>query len=231
MRRINLAAGTAVLLCLSLALLAAPALAHETAAAGELALELGWGTEPAYVGQLNTVQLVVTHKADGDPINDPGARLTATVTYGDQSQDFELAPTYGAGTGAGTGTGTPGEYAALIIPTSPGDYTFHVKGKVEGVKVDLKVTSSPKTFSPVEDAQAVQFPVKVPGTDQVAQRLDKELERVVSAKDVSSQVASEVSTAVSSEVSGAKTLGYVGIAVGAVGVVLAAVALLVRRRA
>ena len=173
------------------------------------------------------MQLVVTHKADGDPINDPGARLTATVTYGDQKQDFELAPTYGAGTGTGTGTGTPGEYAALIIPTSPGDYTFHVKGKVEGVKVDLEVTSSPKTFSPVEDAQAVQFPVKVPGTDQMAQRLDKELERVVSAKDVSGQVASEVS----SEVSSARTLGYVGIAVGAVGVVLAAVALLVRRRA
>jgi hypothetical protein len=165
----------------------------------------------------------VTHKADGDPINDPGARLTATVTYGDQTQDFDLVPTYGAG----TGTGTPGEYAALIIPTSPGDYTFHVKGKVEGVKVNLKVTSSPKTFSPVEDAQAVQFPVKVPGTDQVAQRLDKELERVVSAKDVTSQVASEVS----SEVSSARTLGYVGIVVGAVGVVLAAVALLVRRRA
>jgi hypothetical protein len=219
MRRISLAAGTAVLLCLLLALLAAPALAHETAEAGELALELGWGTEPAYAGQLNTVQLMVTHKADGDPINDPGARLTATVTYGDQTQDFELAPTYGAGTGAGT----PGEYAALIIPTSPGDYTFHVKGKVEGVKVDLKVTSSPKTFSPVEDAQAVQFPVKVPGTEQVAQRLDKEMERTVTAEDVRGQVASEVSSA--------RTLGYVGIAVGAVGVVLAAVALLVRRRA
>jgi hypothetical protein len=227
MRRISPAAGTAVLLCLSLALLAAPAFAHETAAAGELALELGWGTEPAYAGQLNTVQLVVTHKADGDPINDPGARLTATVTYGDQKQDFELTPTYDAG----TGTGTPGEYAALIIPTAPGDYTFHVKGKVEGVKVDLEVTSSPKTFSPVEDAQAVQFPVKVPGTEQVAQRLDKELARVVTAEDVSGQVASEVSAKVSSEVSSAKTLGYVGIAVGAVGVVLAAVALLVRRRA
>jgi hypothetical protein len=223
MRRISLAAGAVVVLCLSFALLAVPALAHETAAAGELALELGWGTEPAYAGQLNTVQLIVTHKADGDPINDPGARLTATVTYGDQRQDFELAPTYGAG----TGVGTPGEYAALIIPTAPGDYTFHVNGKVGGAKVDLEVTSSPKTFSPVEDAQAVQFPVKVPGTEQVAQRLDKELARVATAKDVRTQVASEVS----GELSSARTLGYVGIAVGAVGVVLAAAALLVRRRA
>ena len=141
------------------------------------------------------------------------------MSYGDQRQEFELTPTYDAA----AGTGVPGEYAALIIPTAPGDYTFHVTGKVEGVKVDLEVASSPKTFSPVEDAQAAQFPVKVPGTDQVAQRLDNELARTITAGDVSE--------AVSSEVSSARTLGYAGIAVGAVGVVLAAVALAVRRRA
>ena len=149
-----------VVLAAALFVAAAPAFAHETASAGDLALELGWGTEPAYMGQLNTVQLIVTHAADGDPINDPGARLTAKVTYGDQQQEFALTPTYDAE----AGTGTPGEYAALLIPTAPGDYTFHVTGKVEGVKVDLEVASSPKTFSPVEDASAVQFPVKVPAT-------------------------------------------------------------------
>jgi hypothetical protein len=161
------------------------------------------------------VQLIVTHKADGDPINDPGARLTAAVSYGDQQQDFPLTPTYDPE----AGTGTPGEYAALVIPTAPGDYTFRVTGTVEGVKVALKVKSSPKTFSPVEEASAAQFPAKVPGVEQVAQRLDAELPRMA----VAGEVSDEVSTA--------KTVGYVGIAVGAVGIVLAAVALLVRRRA
>jgi hypothetical protein len=208
-------AAAAALLCLSFALLVGPASAHDVATAGDLALEVGWGTEPAYVGQLNTVQLIVTHKADGDPINDPGATLTAAVSYGDQKQDFELTPTYDAA----AGTGTQGEYAALLIPTAPGDYTFHITGAVEGVKVDVKVASGPKTFSTVQDAAAVQFPVKVPGTDQVAQRMDKELPRLAAADTVDSQVSS------------AKTLGYVGIAVGAVGVVLAAVALFARRRA
>jgi len=159
------------------------------------------------------VQLIVTHAADGDPINDPGARLTAAVSYGDKSQEFPLAPTYDAE----AGTGTPGEYAALVIPTAPGDYTFHITGTVEGVKVDVEVASSPKTFSPVEDASAAQFPVKVPGTEQVAQKLDAELARVATTDDVSAGVSS------------AKTLGYVGIAVGAVGVALAVVALLRRR--
>jgi hypothetical protein len=204
---------TAAILFAALAVLAVPALAHETAKAGDLALEVGWGTEPAYVGQLNSVQLIVTHAADGDPINDPGARLTGAVSYGDKSQEFPLAPTYDAE----AGTGTPGEYAALVIPTAPGDYTFHITGTVEGVKVDVEVASSPKTFSPVEDASAAQFPVKVPGTEQVAQKLDAELARVATTDDVNA------------EVSSAKTLGYVGIAVGAVGVALAVVALLRRR--
>jgi hypothetical protein len=213
MNRSLSAALTAAVLCVALGVVAAPALAHEVATAGDLALEMGWGTEPAYAGQLNSVQLIVTHKADGDPINDAGARLTATVSYGDQQQEFPLTPTYDAE----AGTGTPGEYAALIIPTTPGDYTFHITGRVENVKVDIKATSSPKTFSPVEDASAAQFPVKVPGADQVSQRLDKELPRLATADDLSS------------EVSSAKTIGYVGIALGAVGVALAAVALLRRR--
>jgi len=135
------------------------------------------------------------------------------VSYGDQSQEFPLAPTYDAE----AGTGTPGEYAALVIPTAPGDYTFRITGTVEGVKVDVEVASSPKTFSTVEEASAAQFPVKVPGTEQVAQKLDAELARVATTDDVSA------------EVSSAKTVGYVGIAVGAVGVALAVVALLRRR--
>jgi hypothetical protein len=218
MRRSATAVLTAAILCAVLAVLAAPAFGHETASVGGVGLELGWGTEPAYVGQLNSIQLIATHKADGDPVNDPGARLKATVTYGDQEQEFALAPTYDPD----YGTGTPGEYAALVIPTAPGDYTFHITGTVEGVKVNLKVTSSPKTFSPVEDASAVQFPVKVPGTEQVAERLDNELPRMAAAAQVSD---------VEGHVSSAKTVGYVGIAVGAVGIALAAVALLARRRA
>jgi hypothetical protein len=183
---------------------AAPAVAHEVNNVGELSLAIGWGTEPAYVGQLNSVQVIVTHKADGDPIEDPGATLAATVSYGDQKTSVDLVPNF---------EGTPGEYRALLIPTSPGDYTFQITGKIEGLDVDVKVTSSPQTFSPVEDASAVQFPVKTPSNAELAQRLDAELGRVPTESDVTS----------------ARVLGIAGIVVGAIGVVLAAVALLRRR--
>lgn len=207
----------AAILFAALLVLAAPAAAHETGSAGKADLVLGWGTEPAYVGQMNTVQLIATYD-DGDPVNDRGARLTASVSYGDEEQAFELTPTYDPE----YGTGVPGEYAALIIPTAPGDYTFHVTGTIAGSKVDMKVTSSPGTFSPVEDAGAVQFPVKVPGTEQVAARLDNELPRMAAAADV---------TDVQSQISAAKTVGYVGVAAGVAGVALAGMALLLRRRA
>lgn len=183
---------------------AASAAAHETNEVGALALEIGWGIEPAYVGQLNSVQVLVTHKADGDPIEDPGATLKATVLYGDEKVELELAPNFEE---------RAGEYRALLIPTAPGDYTFEVAGEVEGVAVDERVTSSPDTFSPVEAAATAQFPVQEPATSEIAARLDAELGRGPSQADVDQ----------------ARTLGWVGVAVGAAGVVLAAVALLRRR--
>jgi len=203
----------AMLACMAVAVFAVPSGAHETKEVGGYSFVVGWGIEPAYVGQLNSVQLIVTHKADGDPVNDPGARLSVIVTYGTEEIKMDLVPTYSGD----LGTGTPGEYRALLIPTAPGDYTFHVTGTIGGTKVNEKVTSSPKTFSPVEDASAAQFPVKVPGMEQVAQRLDAELPRLATDSEVSSAVSS------------AKTLGYVGIAVGTAGVVLAAFSLLRKR--
>ena len=204
-----------VFACLVLLIAGAPAAAHETNEAGGYAFVIGWGIEPAYVGQLNSVQVLVSHQADGDPVNDAGARLTATVIYGEEQVELDLAPTWSGE----LGTGTPGEYRALLMPTAPGDYTFHITGTIGGVKVNEKVTSSPRTFSSVEDVSAAQFPVKVPGVEQVARRLEAELPRMATQEDLAD------------ELSSARTLGYVGIVVGALGVVLAVAALLVRRKA
>ncbi len=201
-------------LALAVALLAAPALAHETNEVGDLSLEIGWGTEPAYVGQLNSVQVIVTHKADGDPIEDPGASLAAAVSYGDKKTSVDLAPNFES---------IPGEYRALLIPTAPGDYTFHITGKVEGLDVDVEVTSSPQDV--LAGGGRIRRPV--PGQDAVQCRARPTPRRragpVVAAGEASAQLPTE------SDVTSARVLGIAGIVVGAIGVVLAAVALLRRR--
>lgn len=216
---------TAIVVALTLvavAVLGVPASAHETSEVGGLAVEIGWGTEPAYVGQLNSVQVIVTYKADGDPVEDAGAALEATLTYGTETTTLELVPNFDVGLG-----GIPGEYRALLIPTAPGDYTFHITGTVDGVEVDKEVTSSPKTFSPVEDVSAAQFPVKAPTTAELADRLDAELARIAADSQASGGESQE-STG-DSQSSMAVLLAVAGIVVGGIGLAVATVALLRRR--
>jgi len=70
---------------------AAPALAHEGRKLGDLEMEVGWGTEPAYSGEVNSVQILLVH--DGKPVVDLGDTLDVEVTFGDQTQTF-LAGTF-----------------------------------------------------------------------------------------------------------------------------------------
>lgn len=200
----------AAALCLALGTMAAPAAAHTTKNVGAYKFTVGWGSEPTYAGQENSVQLLLYNKATGKPILDLGDTLKVTVVYADKQAEFALTPEFDVE----EGLGTPGDYRAWFFPTAPGDYTFHFTGKIGSQKVDESFTSSPTTFSTVEDPSAAQFPVKAPTNAQLSQRMDAELPRL----------------ATESQVSSARTMGIVGIVVGALGLVVAAFAL-VRKRA
>ncbi len=116
---------------------------------------LGWQHEPAYVNELNAVQVLVTD-ASGAPVDDlaPGD-LSVTVTFGGRtSEPVPLDPTWDED----TGLGTKGEYVGAIIPTEPGDYTFHLTGTIHGQAVDETATSGDSTFDPVTESTAIQFP-------------------------------------------------------------------------
>ena len=205
-RRTILLAATAAV---ALAIAAAPAMAHTQKTVGAYQLTVGWGGEPAYAGQLNSVQLVIADAATGKPYTKLTDTLKVTVLYGQQKVEYALTPTFDAD----TGFGTPGDYRAWFFPTAPGNYTFQFTGTIGSQQVNESFTSGPTTFATVEDPTNAEFPVKTPTNAQLAQRLDAELGRVATSSDVSS----------------AKTIGYIGIAVGAIGVVLAAFALLRKR--
>jgi hypothetical protein len=194
---------------LVLGVMAAPAAAHTQKNVGAYKFTVGWGSEPAYAGQLNSVQLVLATLGSGKAYTSLTDTLRVTVVFGQQKVDYALTPTFDAD----TGFGTPGDYRAFFFPTAPGDYTFHFTGKIGAQTVDESFTSGPSTFSTVEDPTAAQFPVKAPTNVQLAQRLDAELPRL----------------ATESQVSSARTMGMIGIVVGVIGIAVATFALMRKR--
>jgi hypothetical protein len=52
----------------------------------------------------------------------------------------------------------PGHYIADLIPTRPGDYSFHVTGTIGDTSVDEVFSSADGEFSSVEPGSDILFP-------------------------------------------------------------------------
>jgi len=175
--RVGLLVGAAALLA---GLAATPASAHAERKAGRYRFEVGFGTEPAYAGQPNSLQVLISR--DGKPATDLAGQLgglMAHAYYGRKAdpkaanQMLPLEPYFGEE------WGTPGDYRSFFVPTQAGGYTFELEGKLGGQKVNLVVPSGPSTFGDVNDPAKAAFPaVKDPTTAQLAQRLDRETARL-----------------------------------------------------
>src|SRR5439155_2089312 len=126
---------------------ASPASAHEHRTVGRYELEVGWASEPTYAGVQNAVQVTITD-AKGTPVDDLGdPGLTVTVSTGTATSD---PLSLGLSFDPDSGEGTHGQFLAAVIPTRPGEYTFHVTGSIKGQAVDEKFTSGDTTFAPVK---------------------------------------------------------------------------------
>lgn len=206
---------------------AAPASAHEQAKIGRYHVEVGFGDEPAYAGERNSVVMFLNDPND-KPVVDLGDTLKVDVTQGeagdpvDDSQKLSLTmqPNFEVG-----GDGTPGDYRAWFIPTAPGPYTFHFTGSIKGEKVDAKFSSSPTTFDEVQDPAQVEFPAKDPTGAQLNARLDREVPRLNAALAASQSRASRAEDAASQ----ARIIAIVGVVVGVLGIAAAGYA--TRKRA
>ena len=152
-----------VVVVASLLIFSGHAYAHERRTVGPYQFVVGWLNEPAYLGQLNSLDLRVTDTRNTQPVAGLEKTLTADVAAGG------LAP-YTLTVSARFGTA--GAYNGWLMPTASGTYTFHIKGKIETLDVDEKFTSSPSTFGDIEDTTAVQYPAKVPVADALSKKLD-----------------------------------------------------------
>jgi hypothetical protein len=184
------------------------ALAHEHRTVGTVQMTVGWGDEPTYTGAKNSVQVILQDTA-GKPITDLVDTLKVEVRFGSQTMGpLDLERNFGKT------FGRPGDYRAQIIPTRPGTYSFHFIGSVDNQKIDQTFTSSDTTFDNVQDASAIEFPVKDPSPADLAGRLDRLSPRVDGARAASGR---------------ATTVGAIGLVAGLVGIAVGVGAMRRRR--
>jgi hypothetical protein len=198
--------GLAVTLSFAVLLLvfAGAAAAHERRQVGSYVMRVGWADEPTYAGVKNGVQLLLSDAA-GKPVTDRLDDLKVEVIFGSQKTGpLPLEPAFGKT------YGRPGDFRAAIIPTRPGNYTFHFVGSLSGQRVDQSFTSSDKTFDLVTEASAIEFPTKDPSPGELAGRL----ERLSSRIDEGTASALHAAAAASQ----ARMLGIIGTVVGGIGI-------------
>src|SRR5438874_3931568 len=92
-----------------------PASAHERRDVGKLQFVVGWIGEPALLGEPNGIDLRISDKASGNPIEGAEKSLKATIAFGGgQPKEFPIRARFGQ----------KGAYTADIIPTKAGSYVF-----------------------------------------------------------------------------------------------------------
>jgi hypothetical protein len=218
--------GLAIALASASLLAPATAWAHTHLEVGDFHITIGWANEPTLVGQPNAVQVLITDH-DEQPVTDLAADALSVVvsTAGQDSPSLALAPAFDVE----EGFGTPGDYHAEILPTTPGEYTFHITGSIHDQAVDLSVTSGDDTFSAVESSSDVEFPVKVPTLADVATRLDRIDGRIEQVQAANQSAAAMTAAQAASDAANRAVL--IGTLLGGAGLVVAVVALWVAWRA
>ncbi len=184
------------------------ALAHEHRHVGPIEMVVGWADEPTFVGFKNGVQLILA--AADKPLLDLGDTLKVEVLFGNEKiGPLPLQRAFGKT------YGRPGDYRVPLIPTRAGTYTFHFVGSIKDQKVDQSFTCSEKTFDCVDDSSGIEFPAKDPSRAELAGRVERLSPRI---------------EAVQAAATEAKDGAATGRTVAIVGIVLAAVALVMSFR-
>ena len=208
---------------LALATSFAVASAHDVFTAGRYRVAIGWQFEPAsgtdtYIDTGNAVQVFIDIASAADQHGTPVSNLNQDCSHPDfqvtvavgstTSSPFCPAPSYDPD----TGNGRLDEYDAPLIPTVVGTYTFHIFGTINGTQIDETVVSGPSTFDSVGDSNAVQFPVAVPSTAEIATKVAAVNQRAANAT-ASAQTATNAATAAKSSAATATVLAIVAIVI------------------
>ena len=125
---------------------------------------------------------------------------------------------------------------AALVPTAPGDYTFHITGSIKGTAADLTVTSGEDTFETVVGSSDLEFPAKLPNLPEITTRLDRIDSRIAalasadpgSAALAAAQAATDAARTATASADRALLIGAL---VGGAGLLVAVIALALAIRA
>jgi hypothetical protein len=200
---------------LMLFLLIVPSLAgiaygHTIDSVGEYRVEIGWMNEPVVSGETNAIEFYVSPLEPGleleDQIFQNGVLdLKKTVkiklTYKDQSITLPLSPDHNI----------PGKYHAFINPTVSGFYQANILGTIEDTPISLSM-HPPK----VAERSYIEFPE--PSDLTVTQMIDGHTALIEDVSNLKKLVHDLEKTQLNN-------VGYAGIGVGIIGIIIAVIAL------
>jgi len=200
------------------------AFAHTTIKHGDINVNVGWGTEPPLVGQLNTFVIEVTRVSDGKPITNALAQTDVTIKKGTTTKPLDMQPAE-----------EPGLYSAEILPTQTGQLSVLIKGTIGG-----QTFNDEAKIEDVESTQTIEFPQGSTGNgnpipQQVIDQLHSVITDLTAQVDQANNAAGDAKKAADSATSTATDLklaadraylfGIIGVGVGVAGIAIGVVAL------
>ncbi|MBI1828537.1 MAG: hypothetical protein HY222_06650 [Thaumarchaeota archaeon] len=119
--------------------------AHISKVFGNYIVEVGWANEPAFAGQMNSIQVIVKkdNVDNGTAIVDALANMQISVKYGTVSKQLDFVPS----------DEVLGLYSSPLIPTRVGSYNVAMKGTVEGQNIDTEYV-----LDDVGSSDTINFP-------------------------------------------------------------------------
>ncbi|MCV0365733.1 MAG: hypothetical protein K5798_00510 [Nitrosopumilus sp.] len=184
---------------------------HTIDSVGEYRVEIGWMNEPVVSGETNAIEFYVSPLEPGlelkdqvfkNGITDLKKSIKIKLIYKDESITLPLSPDHNI----------PGKYYAFINPTISGFYQANILGTIEDTPISLSM-HPPK----VEERAYIEFPE--PSDLTLTQIIDGHTTLIGDINDLKESVSSI------EESKQQMNVGYIGIGIGLIAIVIAILSL------